>query len=641
MHRALQRQLKRTLGVADEAALRDLVAMAQEAARRADLMPEVASLLAGFGALMERVAASYDSNDRDIELRTRSLDISSEELNAANARLRGELAIRREALASIRQTLAAMAGRGLDGEAASGDDLAALTTLLGDLVRERERERSQLDHLKFALDQHAIVSITDVEGNILYANDRFCASSGYRREELLGRNHRIVRSMQHPPEFFRAMWDTLGRGQVWRGEICNRSRDGSRYWVAATLVPFVDNVGVPYQYIGILTDISARKQAEEALILARDAAQAADRAKGEFLAAISHEIHTPMNAVLGMTELALDAADDVEQRGYLETARSSAKTLLTLLDEIVDFARIDAGQAAAQRQAFDAAALLRELGDLYAPRARDKGLQFACTLAAGLHPRVWGDPARLRKLLQKLLDNAVKFTERGGITLALAGGEAAPGRIALHFSVRDSGIGIAAEQQQRIFEAFTQGDGSATRRYAGTGLGLTVAQRLAAGLGGKLWLESAPGQGTTFHFSAEFDIDVSLPADAVPPGLTFAAGEGVARSDAAMLGFDYRQALTRLDPDIADVVVPLFLQHCDEDIGRLAAALAAQDAPTTVHEAHALRGSLGAFGAEPASLLALRIEEAARGGELAAASALLPQLKDEVARFCTVLRAQA
>ncbi|MEY2633019.1 MAG: hypothetical protein RIR00_1673, partial [Pseudomonadota bacterium] len=265
MHRALQRQLKRTLGLADEAALTRLLAAADQAAQQGQLAPELAQALAGLGGFIERVDSTYEQYDRDLELRTRSLELSSAELNGLNARLREDLASRQRALQTLQQTIVGMVPGAEQNLCASGEDLEALSTLVGELVRQRESGRRELDAQKFALDQHAIVSITDTAGLIIYANDRFCEISGYARDELLGKNHRLINSGFHAPEFWREMWETISSGRVWNGEICNRSKTGQLYWVAATFVPFLDADGLPYQYIAIRTDITASKQLENEL----------------------------------------------------------------------------------------------------------------------------------------------------------------------------------------------------------------------------------------------------------------------------------------------------------------------------------------------------------------------------------------
>ena len=277
MHRILQRQLKRTLGLADEEALGKLLVAAGALATRVDLDPTVACLLENFGELLKRVEATYEQSDRDLELRTLSLELSSTELSDANAQLQQEMGARTLALQSLHQTLTELlrvqhAGTELHDvklSNTSGDDLGAVAQMIGALVRDAERVRRALDNQKFALDQHGIVSITDGHGNITYVNQKFTDISGYTLDELVGKNHRLIKSGVHPSAFYREMWETIRAGKVWHGELANRNKSGELYWVASTIVPWLDEQGRPYQYISIRTDITSQKTIEFALDEAR------------------------------------------------------------------------------------------------------------------------------------------------------------------------------------------------------------------------------------------------------------------------------------------------------------------------------------------------------------------------------------
>ncbi|MGI9133077.1 MAG: PAS domain-containing protein, partial [Rhodoferax sp.] len=275
MHKLLARQVKRVLGVSEE----QLPALYEELGRLAQggvLSPVAARVFGNLGNFLSRVDEAYQQNDRDLELKTISLELSSVELTQTNSRLREELVSRDRAIDSLRQT-----ARGLlvsiDPEQSVSDDdnLETLSELMRDLVRQHEE--SQLDlraaltdlaYQKFALDQHAIVSTTDVAGNIIYANDRFCEISGFTRAELLGQNHRMINSRTHDRAFFAQLWQTITSGQVWHGEVCNRSKMGSLYWVSATIVPLRDNAGKPSMFIAIRTDITERKKMAASMELA-------------------------------------------------------------------------------------------------------------------------------------------------------------------------------------------------------------------------------------------------------------------------------------------------------------------------------------------------------------------------------------
>mgnify|MGYP001094655389 FL=1 len=511
MHKTLARQLRRALSVQETDDLAALFVAARQAAGLPGLDGKVAALLGNLEDLVARIDGTYEQSDRDLELRSRSLDLSSQELNDSNARLRADLEIRNRAVESLRDAVKGLLGAAHDPAVEASEDLAALSRIVANLVHEREEQRTQLDNLKFALDEHAIVSITDLGGRITYANERFCRVSGYAREELLGRNHRILKSGRHDQVFFKSMWETIVAGRVWHGEICNRAMDGQEYWVAATIVPSLDAQGRPYEYIAIRTDITNRKQVEQQLTEARNAADAANRAKSEFLANMSHEIRTPMNGIIGMTELALETRLDNDQREYLEVVRSSANALLTLINDILDFSKIEAGKLTVEQIPFDLRVTVAETLKSLTLRAHQKGLEVAYDIGAEVPARVIGDPGRLRQVLVNLVGNAIKFTERGEVVVTVGLASCDAQNVSLQFDVRDSGIGIPADKLEQVFEAFTQEDASTTRKYGGTGLGLAISNRLVELMDGRMWVESTPGAGSHFHFTARFGIDRTEP----------------------------------------------------------------------------------------------------------------------------------
>jgi PAS domain S-box-containing protein len=253
-------------------------------------------------------------------------------------------------------------------------------------------------------------------------------------------------------------------------------------------------------------DITPRKQAEDDLLAAKEAAEAASQAKSEFLANISHEFRTPMNGILGMTELILDMEINPEQREYLEMVKTSADSLLHLLSDILDFSKVEAGKLELVDHEFTLAPSLAETLQVMRFRARQKGIELDWRVEANVPDRVIGDASRLRQVLVNLVGNAIKFTERGKVLVQVESQEQGGGRVILHFRVTDSGIGIAKEKQSMIFEAFTQADSSTTRNYGGTGLGLAITTRLVTLMAGRLWVESEWGQGSTFHFTVTFGL---------------------------------------------------------------------------------------------------------------------------------------
>ncbi len=269
---------------------------------------------------------------------------------------------------------------------------------------------------------------------------------------------------------------------------------------------------------GVALFIRQRKQEAEQVALevlsekfrlASLKAEAASRAKSDFLANMSHEIRTPMNGVIGMTDLALDTKLDAAQRGYLETVRSSAQALLVILNDILDFSKIEAGKLEVENIAFDLNGLIADTLNSVEPRIVAKGLLLRRDVQCPLASSLLGDPGRIRQILTNLCDNAIKFTAEGEICVSVACHEISSGHCEARFTVRDTGIGIAADKQEAIFAAFSQADTSTTRQFGGTGLGLTICARLAELMQGRIWVESAPGQGSTFYFTVRLGVDAS------------------------------------------------------------------------------------------------------------------------------------
>jgi PAS domain S-box-containing protein len=625
-------------------------------------------------------------------------------------------------------------------------------------VAQEEQRAAQaiIRNLELALDEHALVSITDQSGRIIYANDKFCRVSKYARDELLGQDHRLINSGYHPPEFFSDLWQTLLAGQTWKGEIRNRAKDGSLYWVETTIVPFRKADGTPYQYVAIrkditlrretmaklaqhqrflkavtdgfaglvaywsrdlrctfasaghlawfgqpaeqvvgmalpellgpalfaraqpyvaqvlhgraqifpqtmvkangevgtllvqfvpdhagdevagfyalLSDITAIKQAEEALqrttellestqalaqvggweidlvqaevfwnrethrihgtaaesfhptiaawvalypdaagttlakafdqaiswgegfdlelamtgadrqqrwvhitsqiisrddrpvkligavqditercrlqldlALARDKALEASRLKSEFLSTMSHEIRTPMNGVIGVTELLQSTPLDPAQREIVDILRSSGENLLVIINDILDFSKIEAGKLRVEPAPFSLPTVLEETTALFAPRARSKNLDLVLHCAPALAGNLNGDGGRIRQVVANLLGNAVKFTARGTITVEATVVEQRDAWRRVRIAVQDTGEGISHETQGRLFQPFTQGDGSFTRRHGGTGLGLAISRQLVELMGGTIGFGSTPGVGSTFWFELDLE----------------------------------------------------------------------------------------------------------------------------------------
>ncbi len=341
------------------------------------------------------------------------------------------------------------------------------------------------------------------KGVIREANDAYLDLLGYTKEELtagkvLWKNSLAPELAHFGTQFQRQL---ALEGVTTPTELEYVHKDGHRVPVLIGLAS-IDPLGDTA--VGFILDLTARKRAEEELRRAKDVAEAANAAKSQFLANMSHEIRTPMNGVLGALDLVLDTPLEPEQVEYLAIARTSADSLLTILSDILDLSKIEAGKLDLCPREFDLRKTLEGAAQLMMSRAREKHLELTCHVEDSVPESLFGADMRLRQIVLNLIGNGVKFTDHGKVEVGAMLESRSKDRVQLHFVVQDTGIGIAADKQNVIFEAFAQADGSMTRRYGGTGLGLTISSRLAEMMGGRMWVESTPGQGSKFHFTALF-----------------------------------------------------------------------------------------------------------------------------------------
>lgn len=380
--------------------------------------------------------------------------------------------------------------------------------LVGYITVSRQLEQTAVIRNLFeAMEQSpSAVMIVDLAGHIEFANTGLCRQIGQSRRDLIGRPWRDIWPTDLPLEQFAELMATVRAGRPWNGEWLNVRRDGTRYPVRCSVTPVKTRHGDFACFVAVFEDMTVVKHNEAVLREALERAEAGDRAKGQFLAMMSHEVRTPLNGIVGFTNLLLETRLTPEQAEYMVTIRQSAEALIQLTSDILDFARIESGKFKLEPERCDPRACLEEALDLVATRAAEKRLALLHWVEPSVPAAILADPGRLRQVLINLVNNAVKFTEEGEIEITLAARRLDPRGSAvpaweLRFVVRDTGPGISAEQQARLFKPFTQAESASTRKHGGSGLGLAICRNLVQLMGGQITLESTPGRGCSFAFT--------------------------------------------------------------------------------------------------------------------------------------------
>jgi len=404
------------------------------------------------------------------------------------------------AITRSRREVLALAERQAEVEAAKDDTDRIVQFRTSELQESERRFRSLAASAPIGIFQ------TDGRGNWIYVNEHWTELTGMVPGIAAGDGWTAA---VHPDdrETVRREWLRASRfGEEWSAEFRLQRRDGTCRWVHSRATPLPPTEQTAAGYVGTVEDVTAHKEFQAALESARDAALEANRAKSEFLATMSHEIRTPLNAIIGSADLLWETTLTAEQAEYVGMFRRAGTTLLTVINDVLDLSKIEAGHLELDPIEFDLVELVEQTAQFVAARAHEKNIELVCSLGAELPNHVYGDPTRIRQVLLNLLGNAVKFTERGEVALTVTCDPELGSADGVRFSVRDTGIGIASDKVGRIFESFTQADSSTTRKYGGTGLGLTISKRLVDLMGGELVAESAVGVGSTFTFS------IALPA---------------------------------------------------------------------------------------------------------------------------------
>jgi PAS domain S-box-containing protein len=368
-------------------------------------------------------------------------------------------------------------------------------------ITEHKKAQETLTMLSMALEQsQSSVMITDLDTHIEYVNQAFVKSTGYSREEVFGQKPSMLSSKKTSQDTYQAMWAALNIGKAWQGEVTNLNKQGEEFIELTWISPIRQDDGAITHYLGVKEDITERKQLELSLLEAKEKAEILAHTKSQFLTNMSHEIRTPMNAIIGLSQLALNKDFAPEALDYLRKINRSSVSLLGILNSILDLSKLEAGGMTLDQQPFYLDALRNTLDSLFILAAQEKNLAFNLDVAADIPPLLIGDALRLRQVLINLLGNAIKFTQHGAVTLNITLQQSDASKVRLLFCVKDTGIGISAEDQTKLFQPFTQVDASSTRRFGGTGLGLVISKDLLTLMGSELSLDSSPGQGSAFSF---------------------------------------------------------------------------------------------------------------------------------------------
>lgn len=379
------------------------------------------------------------------------------------------------------------------------------------VTRDQEQTLHDLEFEKSAIDEHAIVTITDVNGRITFANQKFQEISGYRLEELLGKTHRILNSGTHTKEFFRDLWQTISSKQVWHGTICNRAKDGSPYWVNTTIMPYIDANGDIARYLSIRTDVTpvqlAYKKLEETnirLLQVMQGLEQASEVKSQLISNLNHELRTPLNSILGGASMLEDSGLSSEQKEYLGFVLVGGQKMKSMVEELLDFSSIENAGVFDALEVFDLPHAIGILVQAEEQHSKKHRIHIKIDFEDEMPHQVTGSKQAVEVIFSRILNNAIKFNRDANVTIRVSLDHENASTLWIRFEIADDGIGIPANMKDKIFDPFAQVDGSYTRKYEGAGLGLTIAKGLVEKLSGSIGLESETAKGSTFWFILPF-----------------------------------------------------------------------------------------------------------------------------------------
>ncbi len=382
--------------------------------------------------------------------------------------------------------------------------------IIGTTQNINQRKINELNLLKLSMavkQSPGAVVITDTNARIEYVNRAFEKLTGYKKEEVLRKNPKILNAGVLPSSVYKDLWKTILGGEAWEGELCNRTKNGKIFWENTTITPVINEEGKIINFIAVKEDITERRKFVEQLKLAKQDAEAANKAKSEFLANMSHEIRTPMNAVIGFTDILSRQIKDETQLQYLNSIKVSGKNLLSIINDILDLSKIESGKITLDYGKIGLKELVNELKTIFETQAENKGISFTVTIGKTSCNSIISDEVRVRQILFNLISNAIKFTEQGEVNVTLQAVKNSDQKnseeknTTIQFIIQDSGIGVKKDMQEKIFESFVQQDGQDSKKYGGTGLGLPISRKLAQLLGGDISLTSEYKKGSTFIFS--------------------------------------------------------------------------------------------------------------------------------------------